>query len=613
VIPKNKVFGTKFAEIKFASAVDALKVFVQATMKLSRLSLLFPVASVTALVFPAFATPYMSPKCQPKGVVPPPNGAGVLFDETCSVAYVMPPVTGQAELSALAQNANLQFCPAQLKVGKIAEKTVGAADKISAQLVSMIDGFKPASDELSDLRSQVIGAKATKDEAEGLLNDSKSKDKVLFDQIETAATSLKQCVVLVKDPNTECASQQSALDSAKADYKAFLPEIAKRETSSRAAKREFEILEGELQQKTTQYVTVTTPLFDLQAKLFELNNDIMDLYKQYSPLEGATGQIVYTIQWDTLVADYQKANPGLNLTWAKLPLQDASFSATVRTGTTTDLSLPAVLWSRVPGAKAAGPSSGVDGNVTIGPSATTPSGSNIADVAIGFGTSVSGQLALSLNGACPYFEAGVDVNKTAVDFPGFTAHLIGNLDYTYEMAARRGYTARYNLSNMVSRFEKKSKSGGWFSSRSAHEVVEDNSSSDWFEINFDADASEFQYTAQEQSDITKDVKAGLIDRALKNMAAINGLNSTPPPAPAMPGATGVGVAAVSLRKTCYWNYYCLGASFVLSSLDSIFGSTSAVSNFKKSNSVWVEDKVRGIQILDRNGALTFRTLSEIND
>ena len=450
-----------------------------------------------------------------------------------------------------------------------------------------------------------------KDESDDLFSSAKARDATLFTAVESAATSHKQCTVLATDPVKECASQKADLDQAKADYKTFLPELVKKETSFRSAKRAYEIADGELQLKTSQYASATAPLFDLQNKLFDLNNQVMDLYRQYSPLEGATGQIVYSIQWDTLVADYQKANPGLSFAWVKLPLQDASFSASVRTGTTNDLSLPAVLWSRVPGGKTSGPASGADGNVAVGSSPTTSSGANISDVAIGFGTSISGQLALSLNGACPYFQTGPDSSKTAVDFDAFTAHLIGNLNYTYEMSARRGYTAKYNISNMVSRMEKKTKRGGWFSSSSAHEVIEDNSSADWFDMKFDADASEFQYTAQEQSDITKDVKAGLIDRALKNMAAINGLNSTPPPTPSMPGPSGVGSAAIGLRRTCSWNYYCLGASFVLSTLDNIFGSTSAVSNFKKTNNVWVEDKVRGIQILERSGSLTFRSISEL--
>ena len=39
------------------------------------------------------------------------NGAGVYFDETCSVAYVLPPATGQVKLDQVAPNMNLKLCP----------------------------------------------------------------------------------------------------------------------------------------------------------------------------------------------------------------------------------------------------------------------------------------------------------------------------------------------------------------------------------------------------------------------------------------------------------------------------------------------------------------------
>ena len=108
------------------------------------------------------------------------------------------------------------------------------------------------------------------------------------------------------------------------------------------------------------------------------------------------------------------------------------------------------------------------------------------------------------------------------------------------------------MSSFVSRVEKKSKRGGFFSAKNIHSVVEDTRSSDWFKIKFDVDASEFQYTPAEQSEITKDVKSQLIERAMKNLASVNTLNSTPPPMPSQPKTTGAGYAAVKIKKSCWW-------------------------------------------------------------
>ena len=122
-------------------------------MNTIRFRYLFPVSALSIIALPALATPYVSPKCQPPSVASPENGSGVLFDEDCTTAYVLPPIVGKAELAALAQNANLQFCPAQLKVGVVATSTLDSAKIISDQLVAMVKGYKPGADELEKLRA----------------------------------------------------------------------------------------------------------------------------------------------------------------------------------------------------------------------------------------------------------------------------------------------------------------------------------------------------------------------------------------------------------------------------------------------------------------------------
>ncbi len=140
--------------------------------------------------------------------------------------------------------------------------------------------------------------------------------------------------------------------------------------------------------------------------------------------------------------------------------------------------------------------------------------------------------------------------------------------------------------------------------------MQETHSTDWFDIVFDADAGEFQYTAEEQDQIRKDVKSDLIDRALKSISSLNGLNTAPPPVPEMPGPSGVSAAGKNLMYTCGWNYWCFAGSLALKTADSIFGSKTAVSEFKKVNNTWVKDTVRGVRILERSTALSFAPLKE---
>ncbi|BBH52508.1 hypothetical protein [Fluviispira sanaruensis] len=49
-------------------------------------------------------------KCDFKGVNHPENSNGVMFDEECQNAYVLPPEVGKVTVSAVQQNLNLGFC-----------------------------------------------------------------------------------------------------------------------------------------------------------------------------------------------------------------------------------------------------------------------------------------------------------------------------------------------------------------------------------------------------------------------------------------------------------------------------------------------------------------------
>jgi hypothetical protein len=579
-------------------------------MRNHRVIALASVSFFASLSAGALAAPFQYPKCKAPKVKAPENGVAVYFDESCQTGYVLPPVAGEASVAAIAQNTNLNFCPAVRQVGAVSESTVSSARIIADKVEAMIKDFDPLEKEIVELRLQATSLGAIRDAAKERKEAAVKRKEELIEDVGKANRTLTECKATAADPTKDCATEDASVKEAKDALRKHIANVSSpAENAYEDAQLEFKKVQNRITDRNTSYSESIEPILALQDRIFELNNKVFDLYKQYTPLEGAVGQIVYSVPWDKLVRDYQAFNPGVTLT--KIPIKDATFTASVRLGKTADVSLPGVLWSRIPGAQAAGPAQPPSGEAVIGPNPTVPSGRDISDVAIGFGTSISGQIAFSLSGACEYFPNGGDPNKTDINAKDFAAHLVGNVVYTYEVAARRGYTAHYNLSNFVSRIEKNTKKGGWFSTKNIHSVIEDNNSSDWLKIEFKGDSSEFQYTDQEQKDLARDVKTSLIDRAMRNLGSINGLNSTPPPLPPEPGPSGVGVAAANLRRGCWWNYWCLAASYTLGTLDSIFGSKSSVSNFKKSNNVWVTDEVSGIQILDRHSGLTFLPVSEL--
>jgi hypothetical protein len=260
--------------------------------------------------------------------------------------------------------------------------------------------------------------------------------------------------------------------------------------------------------------------------------------------------------------------------------------------------LPAVLRSSIPGMRVSGIQGIDETNAPTRGDQTQPS----APASIDFSNSVSGQIVLSLVGACPYFEGPYSA-RTGINFQELAAYLVANVTYQYEAFVKRGYVAEYNLNNFYKRVETQKKKGGFFSSKTVHSIVEEGDSSDWFKIFFDAPTTgEFQYTEAEQATISREVKADLIDRAMKRFAFLAGGPTTPPAVPEM-APTGASSAAKALRKCHLW--YCQAGSLGLGVLNSIFGRSTAVSSFQRTNDIWTKDTVRGTKVVTRATTTTF--------
>ncbi len=355
--------------------------------------------------------------------------------------------------------------------------------------------------------------------------------------------------------------------------------------------------EADKNRLVNEYADAIKPMNDLQEQMDKLSSQAMESYRKYARLEGLTAQLTFRTNHDKIVQDYMKANPQLRVQWQPIPIKEATFSATVMSGGNPDV-LPSVIGASIPG---------IDffDSKNIPTDKPLPSlgkkDFTIGSKSLPFGD-VSGLVQLNLLGACEYYSAS-DKGEIAPipsrDINNISADAIVNLAYTYETSVRRGFSAEYNMYDLVSRIETQSSGGGWFSSWSAHSLVMDHDSSNWFKINFDAGSSEFQYTAAEQSQITMEEKASLVDRLLRQIASPSGglaPNITMPPQ---------SFGAIYGNANGCPFYFCKFAGFFIGIANSIWGSSNVSSYFKSRTSGWARDDVSGEQIIDRSYLMTF--------
>lgn len=552
----------------------------------------FGLFSVILLPIQVFAGgPTITNKCKLGTVNTPNNSAGFLMDEECKNAYVLPPSVGKVSVSSVQQNQNLGFCPA-LRLDQEAIKESAKTKLVIIQKINkMIKDYEPIQMQRDSLYSTLVEKKANFDSATLIYNKATAKEKDLIDQVTDTKKTYDRLVLLGASPD-DIKAAKDKYESTLATYKTFIAgDLTSAENNYNFTKKEYQRYNDEYAYYDSKYVESIKPLSDLQKMVDDIEEAALNSYKKYVPLEGLTATMVFNINSAGLVSDFSNMNRNLNLSWQQLPIKDAYFIASLKNDSgMADASVTTVIDSSIPGIK-----SQTVNNIDVNSPLPTLHDKEVA-AQFPFG-SLSGKVRLNLNGACVYYT-NVNTPAPGADIQNISANISLNVNYTYQAKQTRSFTAKYNFYNMFTRIEKKSTSGGWFSTSSVHSVVEDKNSSDWFDLKFDGD---YIYTKEEQDDIKREERALLIDRALRQFAMMNA--GSTPPGLVSPPTSGVMYAANSLGK-CY-HYYCQIGSFVLGTVGSIFGSSNAVATFKGKTNIWVEDKVTEFQIIDRSGSLTF--------
>jgi hypothetical protein len=501
----------------------------------------------------------------------------------------------------VAPKQNLDFCPAVKKVGEVATVTLTSAKTVAEKIARMVADFDPLNAEIDAIRAQMREASRTRNDAKAALDSAEARKQEMITAVTTAKSDLDLCKVL----NPDCSAEQGAYDAAVAELRSFVEQTyIPAQRAYATAKVDYDSLFEEYSFRTTLYADALTPLFDLQARLFELNTQVNDIYNKYVRLSGFTSTLTYSTNWAAAVQSFAAVNPGKSV--SRMPLKATQLSASAVGVESFDTDTPSIISFAIPGVV-----SGRSVDLMAMPTGSEPfpslgspmsSDTRYEDV---FGDSIGAQINVSLMGACPFYPNGI-AGGIVGDISDLTAEIAMNAHYTFELQVRRGYTARYNMFNWASRVERVTKKGGFFSSKTLREVVESSSSSDWFDITFNASSGAFNYSPEEQERITKEVKGQLQERGLlliaRQMSILPGSAATPPSLQ----PTGAGAAAAYLMHGCGFWSWCRVGSFVLGTLNSIFGSSTAVADFKKSNNVWVTESVNGVSFLEQGGALTFQ-------
>ncbi|MGH7249957.1 MAG: hypothetical protein ACREGC_03200, partial [Minisyncoccia bacterium] len=299
-------------------------------MHLKRIILiLFCLSTITAQAVQQSTGPTIHSRCRMPTETPP-NGTGVLFDESCTTAYVKPPLEGRAEVKSLARTTNLQFCPAVKSVERVAEQAIKAMAILMGKIEQMVLSFEPLEKDLVDLKLEVVTAKAKMEVAKKRLDEAQGQMDLLSQAISQARQDYRECVDDLSAGDSSCVELKQSWEQAKQNVREFRRgDFGKQQENVMDKTEDHNILAARLSVRENRYQEAIEPMLDLQARINKLNGNVIDLYNDYGRMEGATGKITWSIHWGQLLQDYQRLNQNLQVNWVQLPIKEAEFSATV--------------------------------------------------------------------------------------------------------------------------------------------------------------------------------------------------------------------------------------------------------------------------------------------
>lgn len=443
--------------------------------------------------------PAMFTNCpQSRTLKAPLDGNGVYFSADCSVAYVLPPLTGQILFSQPTQTLNTQVCGA----------VSGVMDTVSAQ-------------------SRIV------------LN--------LIHQIEKEEQRVSSSGL--RDPWLEGRGASPIPD--------LNPQLEKLE-------------------KLREQVSLSV------LKVLKFNETLAEY-------EGPKVRLTISLDHEDLVRAYQKLNPKIVMRPMPVAKSALTFVGQVKSNIGR---APAALFMDLSGVRI--PASQFTG---FKPGADQAGGSHDQEV-IQFSSAVSGQVVLSLVGACPFFDQDAQHFPDQLNGPQLSAFVAPSVDYFYNVEVNRYYRARYNLAELLKRIQKQSTKGGFFTTSTLHSLVIENNSSGWFE--FTSLSQDPRHDWDEQ--LAQNIKASLIGRLLQRLGA-RPVASGDIPGLLPPGKNGASVASQAL-KTCP-HIYCQAGAYILDGLSAVFGGSEAVSEYINSQNHWELEEVRESKMVPQIGQVRF--------
>ena len=214
-----------------------------------------------------------------------------------------------------------------------------------------------------------------------------------------------------------------------------------------------------------------------------------------------------------------------------------------------------------------------------------------------FGEALSGAIELTSVGGCAVSQA--TGSATSFRMSDVKDYIAASSTYAYQVQVERKHKITFHYHQFIKMIHEQSKRGGIFSRKTVNSFIDERKQTDWIEFSVDSQDARYEYSDA----YIREVKSEFIDRALAEIVAIQMGSPQAIMTLIEPGKSGAGVIGEELRKCP--NMYCQIGAAGFKVLDSIFGSTTAVSNLLKTVQISKSETVTETKMVPVYGTSVF--------
>ena len=499
----------------------------------------------------------------------PPESGGHHFSEDCQTVYILPPARAVVRLTGVAGGRDRNFC----STVDGAVNVFAASARALSQAAEAAVGGAPAGAAPGDC------ANASSD-----LAIVSAYRAALQSQVADAVAQVSAIEARLAACTQNCQTDRIILNTKRAE----LEDLKLREGRVGVLATLLSQTASNCRQSNPQNTGGASDparFQALQQQSLGVGDQLLTLLGRFGQVEGATVSLLFETNWNQLITEYRRLNPGLSI--EQMPTDMAlTFSTAVSGGS----ALPSALRLAVPGLKPELATSDLKAALTGAESST-------------FGASMSGQVVLSALATCQMGLYTSNAPPTSAVSPLLTA----NITYRYFAVTERKYRVTVNFSELYSRIRRASSDNGLFRSSSEVSVTNMFESDDAIKVEILSEdpRNAFPDTMQ----FIVDVKRSVLDRALQQVAK----GYLPPEAfSGMPNLTPGTVAAPEMAnrlRQCP-NMYCQAGAIVLDLGHALFGGQDAVSRFVQENHVSSVEEVTDRRAVPLFGSFSFKPLQQ---